>query len=304
LSAGLSALAPLALAAVAASAPSPPALRVEAGSVVRQQMVAIGRDLVVEGEALADLAALDGSVALTGHAAGDVIVLGGDARLESGARVDGSVFVLGGTLQAAPGASIGGRAVSYPSMSAAWLTLLEGPTLGLASTSPIVLGAKLALLAAWTTLLLVLFAASGRQVLATSEVVRDEPLRCFVTGLTGVLALVLTALFFSAFAGALVGLPLLVLVVVAALLLKLWGMVAVFHAAGFVLARAARRRRWLPLHVACLGLLALGALKLVPWLGTLVWTAATLIGVGAALLSKFGRREPWFAGAEALPASS
>jgi hypothetical protein len=48
------------------------------------------------------------------------------------------------------------------------------------------------------------------------------------------------------------------------------------------------------LHAACLGLLVLGALKLVPWLGVIVWTAATLLGVGATLTTKFGRREPWF----------
>ena len=39
------------------------------------------------------------------------------------------------------------------------------------------------------------------------------------------------------------------------------------------------------------------------WLGVWVWTAATLIGIGAALRSKFGRCEPWFdERRDALPA--
>jgi len=41
---------------------------------------------------------------------------------------------------------------------------------------------------------------------------------------------------------------------------------------------------------------------MLPWLGVVGWTAATLIGVGATLLSKFGRGGPWFSpeiGAEA-----
>jgi hypothetical protein len=38
----------------------------------------------------------------------------------------------------------------------------------------------------------------------------------------------------------------------------------------------------------------LGAIKFLPWLGVLAWYAVTLIGVGAALSTKFGRREPWF----------
>jgi hypothetical protein len=271
-----------------------PALRLERGSVAGQQLVAMGRDLEIEGEALSDVAALEGSVSITGHVAGDVIVLGGDVRLGDSARVDGDVFVVGGMITAAPGARIGGRSVSYPTASSAWLTLLEGPTLGLSALSPVVLGAKLALLASWAALVLLFFATGGRELLATSEQVAREPFRSFFVGLTGVLAVVLTALFFSAFAGALVGLPLLVLVVVLALVLKLWGMVAVFHAAGDWIAHRILRRRLRPLNAATLGLLVLGAVKLVPWVGIWVWTAATLIGVGATLATKFGRREPWF----------
>jgi len=93
-----------------------------------------------------------------------------------------------------------------------------------------VLGAKLALLAAWAALVLLFFAASGRQVMETGDGVRREPFRSFFVGLTGVVCLLLTGLFFSAFAGGVIGVPLLVLVVLLAMVLKLWGMVAVFYA--------------------------------------------------------------------------
>lgn len=276
------------------AASSSTALVIEEGSVARSQVVALGRDLVVAGEAAADVVSINGSSRITGQVLGDVIVLGGDALLSSTARVDGDVFVLGGRLAAERGARIGGRSVSYPSVSSAWLTLIEGPSLGLAATSPVVLGAKLALLAAWLTLTLLLMATSGRGVLSTSEQVAAEPIRDFVVGFTAVLALLLTALFFSAFAAAFVGVPLLVLVVLLALMLKLWGMVAVFHAVGEWLASKILRRRPLPLNCAVVGLLALGGIKLIPWVGTWVWTVATFIAVGASLSTKFGRREPWF----------
>lgn len=279
----------------AVPAAGPVALHLEQGSVARQQLVAVGRDLVVDGDALADVAALQGSVVIRGSVAGDVVVLSGGVHLAPTARVDGDVFVLGGAIQAARGARIGGRAVSYPTASSVWLTLLEGPTLGLPARSPVVLGAKLALLAAWAALLMVLFATSGRQVLGTAESVRREPFRGFFTGLVGVVALLLTALFFSAFAGTLLSFPLLVLVVLLALLLKLWGMVAVFCALGDWVARHVfRRARPRPINAATLGLLLLGALKFVPVAGAWVWSVATLIGVGAALSTKFGRDEPWF----------
>ncbi len=269
------------------------ALRLEAGSVA-QQLVGVGRDVVVAGEALADVAALDGSVEVTGRVAEDIVVLRGDVRLAPTARVGGDVFVVGGTIRAARGARVGGRMVSYPNASNAWLTLLEGPTIGLGFSSRLVLGAKLALMAAWAALLLLFFAASGRQVMETAGGVQREPFRSFFVGLTGVVTLVLTGLFFSAFVGGIVGVPLLVLVVLLAMVLKLWGMVAVFYALGDWISRHLLRRRFRPLNAATIGLLVLGAIKFLPWFGVLAWTTATLIGVGAALSTKFGRREPWF----------
>ena len=271
----------------------PVALRLERGSLARRQVVALGRDLLVEGEALSDVVAVDGDVTVTGVVAGDVIVLGGDARVAGGARVDGDVFVLGGEVAAAPGATLAGRTVAYPSISRAWLTLLEGPSLGLPATSPLVMGAKLALLCGWLALALLLFATSGREVMATSESVAVEPFHNFLVGLTAVLSLVLTALLLSSLAAGLVAVPLLFLVVLIAVLLKLWGMVAVFHALGDWLSRRLLGGRLVPLSAATVGLLLLGLVKLVPWLGIWAWTVATFIGVGAALSTKLGRREPW-----------
>jgi len=270
------------------------ALRLEKGSLARHQLVAVGRDLIVAGEAYGDVAAVNGSVEISGVVTGDVVVLNGDVRLLPTAQVGGDVSALGGVIRAAPGAHVEGRMVSYPTASSAWITLIEGPSLGLGFASRLVLGAKLALLAAWAALLLLLFAASGRQVLSTADGVRREPFRSFIIGLTGVLALVLTGLFFSVFTGGLVGVPLLALVVLLAMILKLWGMVAVFYALGEWLARRVFHRRPRPLNAATLGLLVMGAVKFLPWIGVWAWTAATLIGIGASLATKFGRREPWF----------
>lgn len=281
------------LLALPARAGDEPALRLEPGSTT-QQLVGVGRDVIVDGEVLTDVAALDGSVDVSGRVNGDVVVLRGDVRLASTARVGGDVFVVGGTVRTHGGAQVGGRMVSYPTASSAWLTLLEGPSIGLGFASRLVLGTKLALVAAWAALLLLFFAASGRQVLETADGVRREPFRSFFVGLVGLVCLVLTGLFFSAFARGVIGVPLLVLVVLLAMVLKLWGMVAVFYALGEWISRRLLRRRFRPLNAATLGLLVLGAVKFLPWFGVLAWTTATLIGMGAALSTKFGRREPWF----------
>ena len=107
-------------------------------------------------------------------------------------------------------------------------------------------------------------------------------------------------LFFTAFLSALVGVPLVALVILAALVLKLWGMIAVFCWLGGAVRRAVRRgvrlHQTAVLQNVVVGLMILGVLKLVPWLGIWVWTAATLIGVGASLTTKFGRQEAWLEG--------
>jgi hypothetical protein len=286
----------LATAAVEADTPERvrPAIVVEQGSYARQQVVAIGRDLEVRGEAESDVAAIGGSIRVFGRVKGDVVAMGGDCELLAGAQIGGDVFVLGGNLIIEEGVEIGGRSVSYPTVSSAWLTLMEGPSLGLASSSRVVIGAKLALLAAWLALTLVLLATSGRQILSTSDQIRIEPARDFVVGVTGVLALFMTALLFSAFAAAVVGLPLLILVLLLLLMLKLWGMVAVFHVVGAWVTSRVLKRRVQPLNSALVGLLILGCLKLIPWVGIWIWTIASLVGVGASLVTKFGRQEPWF----------
>lgn len=282
-------------AAVAAARPAAePPLRLEAGSVIRQQVVALGRDVVIAGQALSDVAAVNGSVEVTGQVEGDVVVLRGDVHLAPSARVGGDIYVVGGSFHAERGARTGGRMVAYPNAPNAWLTLLEGPTIGAGFASRLVLGAKLAVVASWAALLLLFFAASGRQVVETAEEVRREPLRSFFVGLTGVVSLVLTALFLSALARGVLGAPFVVLIVLLGVVLKLWGTVAVFYALGDWLSRRVFRRRFQPLNAATIGLLVLGAVKFLPWLGIFAWYAATLIGVGAALSSKFGRREPWF----------
>jgi len=88
-----------------------------------------------------------------------------------------------------------------------------------------------------------------------------------------------------------------IIVILVLLLAKLWGVVAVFCALGQWCFRRLGRRAGV-LDTATVGLLILGLAKFVPYLGVWAWMIATFIGVGAALTTKFGRREPWFDGGQ------
>ncbi len=271
-----------------------PAYHIEEGSIAHNRVVALGQDLWLEGEARSQVVVLNGNAKINGKIKGDLIVLGGNAELGERAAVGGDLYVLGGRVDMTKGADVLGRAVAYPEASDLWIALIEGPTLGTEASPRVVLGAKLAMIAFWAFLTLLLFAVAKRELLATSESITRQPFQNFFLGLTGVAAMVLTALFFSAFSGALLGIPLLVLVVVVALVLRFWGMVALFHALGKWLSRRlARNSKSIPIEAATWGLLALGMIKLVPYLGLWAWSLATFIGVGAALETRLGRRDPW-----------
>jgi hypothetical protein len=148
---------------------------------------------------------------------------------------------------------------------------------------------------------LVLTLLSGRDVRASSGELRISPFHTFALGLTAYLSFVITAIVFSYLVPYLIGIPLLAALGIFAVMTKVYGMVAVFHAIGTMVARPRdrenfERRRILrgDLAMVLIGLLILGAIRLIPVVGNVAWMAASLFGVGVALATKFGRREPWF----------
>ena len=291
---------------VAADSPSEglgTAVVVEAGAVMRDQVVALGRDLELRGEARLDVVVLGGDARVDGTVTGDVIVLGGDVHLGPPARLRGDLFVLGGEVEAASGASVEGRTVAWPRAPSSTLVLAEGPLLGRSPLSSAVAMLNLALLLAWLLVSVVLVWGFDSSLILTAQSVLERPFRNFFAGLVAVLAVGLAFAVLSAFAPGLVGAPLLVVCAVAAMVCKLWGTVAVFIAVGARLLPnrpeiAGRNSGFAgrPMAAVLIGLLALGLVKMTPYLGGWTWTIVTCVGIGAALHSRLGRREPWFDG--------
>jgi uncharacterized membrane protein len=157
------------------------------------------------------------------------------------------------------------------------------------------------LLFVWIVAAIVITLMSGREIRYSSIELRASPLHCFALGLVAVTSFVLTAILFSYLMPFLVGIPLIVALSLFAILAKVYGTIVVFHAIGTIGAgarsRAAMsRRRWLrgDLAMVVIGVLLLGAIRLIPVVGPIAWGVASVFGVGTALATKFGRREPWF----------
>ncbi|HSY49815.1 MAG TPA: hypothetical protein VLC46_13460 [Thermoanaerobaculia bacterium] len=158
-----------------------------------------------------------------------------------------------------------------------------------------------ALLAVWMLAAVALTLLSGREIRYSSLEMRASALHCFALGLVAVTSFALTAIVFSYLIPYHVGVPLLFALGVFAILTKIYGTVAVFHAVGTLVAGSRTReqlarRHWLrgDLAMVVVGVAVLGALRLIPIVGPIIWGFASVFGIGTALATKFGRREPWF----------
>lgn len=218
---------------------------------------------------------------------GDLLVIGGKVTFAGRGRVRGNLIHAGATVTGAEG-RVGGRI--YP------LASLEGAAGALTKNAIIA-----SLVLVWLIAAIVVTLMSGREIRLSSVEVRTSALHCFVLGLVALTSFVLTAIAFSYLVPYVVGIPLLAGLAVFALLTKIYGMIAVFHAAGTLIAgarnrRQLERRKWLrgDLAMVVVGVLLLGALRFIPVVGTILWSLASIFGVGVALATKFGRREPWF----------
>jgi hypothetical protein len=157
------------------------------------------------------------------------------------------------------------------------------------------------LLFAWIIIAVIVTLLAGREVRFSSVEVRASALYCFALGLVAFTSFVITAIVFSYLARYVVGIPLLAALAVFAILTKVYGMISVFHAVGSLVAGSRTRaqlaqRRWLrgDLAMVIVGVLLLGAIRLIPIVGPIVWSCASIFGIGSALATRFGRREPAF----------
>jgi hypothetical protein len=260
-----------------------------------------GTDAIIESPIDGNVQVMGGQAVIRSAVHGSVYVFGGNATVAKGGSVSGDVTCIGGKFSG-DATRVGGHLYAAGSISDTMEVLSQaaGPTGGY-SFSLLAVAVKLSLLCVWLLATIILVLISNREIRASSGEVRLSPFHSFALGLVAYTSFVLTAVAFSYLIPYMIGIPLLAGLAVFAVLTKIYGMIAVFHAVGVIVAGARSRadldrRRWLrgDMAMALLGLLLLGAIRMIPVLGAVVWMTASLLGIGVALGTKFGRREPWF----------
>jgi hypothetical protein len=267
--------------------------------VARDDVFAFSHDAIIDHAIAGDVVVMNGSATIDQPVNGDVVVLGGSVTMRGNAHIFGDLACLGGTVTGAekrvdgdlfaPGTLNRALASAVPGVHQQRLFMV------------LMIAIKLTLLLVWLVVTVLVTLAVPREVRQSSIEVRSSPLHTFAVGLAGFASIILTAIILSSLIPFMVGIPLLIVLTVFAIFAKVFGTIAVFHAVGTLIAGARTReelasRRFLrgDLAMTMVGLLVLGAIRMIPVVGTIVWGIASLVGVGTALATAFGRREPWF----------
>lgn len=267
-------------------------------------VTAIGRDLTIDTAVGGNVQAVGGTAFVDARVEGSIIVLAGHLRFGPNASVGGDVVALATRIEGLDRAKIGGDVFAPGSLAVAIRQGGTGSSTIGAMGRPFTLvgfALNLSLLFGWMIAAVALSLGAGREVRFSSVEVRASMLHAFTLGLVAFTSFVITAIALTYLIPYAVGIPLLALLGFFAVVTKIYGMVAVFHAVGTAVAGVrshddVARRSWLrgDLAMTLIGLLILGALRMIPVVGVFIWMAASICGIGVALATRFGRRDPWF----------
>lgn len=278
---------------------------------LRPPLVSVGEPLRISEPVQTNVQSLGSDLQIDSLVNGNVVVIGGSVRFGEKGYVRGDLVALGSVIDPDDARKVSGRLVQPFWIGSAVRRIPNGSELIDMldqRLSLLLLAFQLSMLLVWLALALMFVLAAPRALRVSSLEARAGPLHSLVIGLVAFTSFILTAIVFSYLIPYVVGIPLLIALAVVAVVAKVYGMIAVFHAVGTMLfgpkSREELDRRRLvkgDLAMVVLGLVVLGLVRMIPVVGGFAWMIASLIGLGVALQTRFGRREPWFLSIESTP---
>ncbi len=245
-----------------------------------RERVEIGESVRVEaGEKVSEAVAVGGSVEVLGHVEHDVVAVGGSVTLRPGSEVGGDAVAVGGTVEVEPGATLHGDRVGV----GVPLPFLGGAA-GLSSILSIFdFFVQISGMIILFVISLLIFWVAPKRIRRVRDYIAAQP------GFTTLGALVLpigTTLLFLIMLATIILIPLTPLVVLAAVVMSLFGMSALFLLIGEKIPffRATKT----PIGSMLLGFVVVFVLSLIPILGWIILLIAGPFAASATLLSKFG----------------
>lgn len=258
-------------------------------SAAPASITSVGRDVVVSQALPGRVVCVLADVRIAARVSGDVVVWGGNVSFAPGGSIAGDLLVFGGRLEEPPGRMlpVEGRVSTPGSILRLYLTELgRAPWEGGRAEASAVGGLRLIALSLWLAValaLLYLFASPLSRAAMSAE---EDWSGSLLAGALGVLTLFLAAGAALSLLPSALAIPIALVSAAIAVGAKVFGMAALFLLLGQKLLKSVAPARR-PAALAA-GFVVLGGVSLVPFLGALVWSAASIVAVGVALVSRFG----------------
>lgn len=253
------------------------------------ERVTYGDPIRVEaGEDVQDVVSFGNHVFVAGRVRGDATAFGGNIEVADGGVIDGDANAFGGEIIVDSGGTVRGDRVAMAVSNPRAAT--NTPRVQAAGSLPAVQGM-------WTGLyhrliLLLSFAGAGVLVVGlmpgrVTRIAESLEARPFRSAFVGIFASGFLSMSSVLFAITILGLP--VSFVLVSLLGLAWliGLVGLCQAVGDRLPFENNQGRWVAFLIASVLLTCMGSL---PWVGWLVVMGASVLGIGAALSTRFGGR--------------
>ena len=263
-------------------------LSVPALSASRPAVASVGRDLVLSRSVPGRVIAVASDVRVESAVAGDVIVWGGDVSFGPQGSVAGNLVVFGGTIRGVPGRPlpVAGTVSTPGSLLPLYLAEMRRAPWDTNALSPLVWALRLFSLAAWLLIAALLLYVFGSPLARAADRAESDWAGALAAGALGVLTIFLAAAATLSLLPSAIAVPIALVLAAAAVAAKIFGMGALFLLLGQKLLDSfAPARR--PAALA-LGFAVLGGISLLPVAGAIVWSAASIVAVGVAFLSRFG----------------
>jgi hypothetical protein len=255
-----------------------------------KSIIKIGNDVTVEqGTKVRNVVALGGQITVSGTVEKSVWAVGGSVVLTKTAVVGGDVVALGGVIVMARDAVVGGGSTEINSSNLYDIltTALSSDWEGWSWVFAIV---SLAIFLVILVLALLIVALLPKPVLIVSEAISENTFKVVLCGILGLVLIAPLAILLTISVVGIALIPLEVIVVVCSILL---GFIAVGQRIGAAVLRIRKGPTPSLVRETFWGLIILWLIGWIPYIGWMVKAVAIVIGLGAALVTRFGTHQGW-----------
>jgi hypothetical protein len=233
------------------------------------------------------ISVMGGSADVYGIVTGGITVIGGSLRLRPSAQVDGGLHTLGGTVNRDAGAQVRGPSSTITSQATNRANPFNNEFFDF------MVNIVTAAIENATGLILIIIVAIAivtlfpNQTSLTSSVVKSNWL---VTGSIGMLTYLVMPILLFILTITICLIPIAVILGLAWVVAIIFGWVIVARVIGEVIVDHLHLRSWNLLAQTILGVVGLGMVGMLPFVGWIVGLLASAVGMGALLLSRGGTR--------------